>query len=299
MDKLQQMSVFSVVVETGGFARAARQLDLSPPVVTRAIADLESQLGVRLLTRTTRVVRVTEAGAAYAQECKSILAAVQSAEARALGEATSVRGGLRVTAPVTFGQMYFTGIVAEYLAKWPEADVSCLFVDRVVNLVEEGVDVAVRIGDLPDSSLVATRVGQVRRVLVASPTYLRSRGRPRDVGELKQHDVISTTALGDEVTWHFGPDGDRYSISLKPRFRSCSVGGSLAAAVHGVGIAQLLSYQVAEAIGNGQLELILRGTESHPEPVHVVHGESRQRTFKLRSFLDVAVERLRKCAALR
>lgn len=299
MDKLQSMSIFVSVVEAGGFAKAARLLDLSPPVVTRAVADLEATVGVRLLTRNTRVVRVTEPGAAYAQECKSILAAVQNAEARALGEASSVKGGLRITAPVTFGQMYLTPILAEYLGTWPEADLTCFFLDRVVNLVEEGFDAAIRIGPLPDSSLIASKVGSVRRVLIASPAYLNARGCPQSTADLKNHSLISTAALGEEATWYFGSGEHRHNIVFRPRLRSSTVLGSMTAAIHGTGIAQLLSYQVADSVASGKLRIILENSEGSREPVNVVYAETRQRTFKLRSFVDLVVERLRDCPALR
>ncbi|MBP8271021.1 MAG: LysR family transcriptional regulator, partial [Sphaerotilus sp.] len=155
MDRLQAMTTFVAVVETGGFASAARKLDLSPPVVTRAVAELESRLGLRLLTRTTRIVRVTEAGARFSDDCRRILAEIDDAEQAAMGEHQAPKGTLTITAPVMFGQLYVTPLLARYLKQWPQLDANCLFLDRVVNLLEEGVDVAVRIGELPDSSLHA------------------------------------------------------------------------------------------------------------------------------------------------
>lgn len=299
MDRLSAMSMFVSVVDAGGFAKAARQLDLSPPAVTRGIADLEAHLGVRLLTRTTRVVRVTDAGAAYAQECKAILAAIQGAEARATGDTKQVRGGLRVTAPVAFGQRILAPIFAEYLQTWPEADLTCLYFDRIVNLVEEGVDVAVRIGELPDSSLIASKVGHVRRVLVASPAYLKKRGAPKDLDQLHEHALITTTTMGEQSTWHFGSGSHRHSVTFRPRLRSTSVVAAGQAAIDGVGIAQLPRYVVAHAVADGQLQVLLEGCEGSPQPVHVVYAEARQQTCKLRRFIELVATRLREHPALR
>ena len=299
MDRLSAMSMFVSVVEAGGFAKAARQLNLSPPAVTRGIAELEAHLGVRLLTRTTRVVRVTDAGAAYAQECKAILAAIQGAEARAVGDTQVVRGELRVTAPVAFGQMILAPVFAEYLRTWPEADLTCLFFDRVVNLVEEGVDVAIRIGDLPDSSLIASKVGQVRRVLVASDAYLKARGVPASTEELPEHSLISTTTLAQQSTWHFGIGARRHSITFRPRLRSTSVLAAAQSAIDGTGIVQLPRYMVAQAVADGRLRLLLEQHECAPQPVHLVYAEARQQTCKLRRFIELVGTRLREHPALR
>jgi len=179
MDRLQAMTTFVAVVDSGGFASAARKLNQSPPVVTRAVAELEERLGLRLLTRTTRVVRVTDAGARFAEDCRRILADIEEAETAATGAHVAPRGTLLITAPVLFGQLYVTPILVSYLQQFPEVDVQCLFLDRVVNVVEEGIDVAVRIGELPDSSLRVIRVGRVRRVLVAAPPYLQARDLPQ------------------------------------------------------------------------------------------------------------------------
>jgi len=300
MDRLNAMSMFVSVVEAGGFARAARLMNLSPPAVTRGIADLEAHLGVRLLTRTTRVVRLTEAGAAYAEECKAILAAVQGAEARALGDAQSVRGELRVTAPVAFGQLCLAPILAEYLHQWPETRLTCLFFDRVVNLVEEGVDVAVRLGDLPDSSLIASQVGQVRRVLVASDDYLRRCGTPSGTESLREHALIATATatLGDQASWHFGVGARRHGISFRPRMRSTSLLAAAQAAIAGVGIAQLPRYVVAQAVQAGQLRLLLEDEEVAAQPVHVVYAQALRHACKLRRFIELVSTRLRQCPAL-
>ena len=201
MDRLQAMTTFVAVVESGGFASAARKLNLSPPVVTRAVAELEERLGLRLLTRTTRVVRVTDAGARFAEDCRRILADIEEAETVATGTHAAPRGTLTLTAPVLFGHLYVTPILVRYLQQYPEVDAQCLFLDRVVNVVEEGIDVAVRIGELPDSSLQAVRVGRVRRVLVAAPSYLKSQGVPLRPEDLAQHTVVSASGVTPVSEW--------------------------------------------------------------------------------------------------
>ena len=222
MDRLQAMTTFVAVVETGGFASAARKLDLSPPVVTRAVAELESRLGLRLLTRTTRIVRVTEAGARYADDCRRILAEIDEAEQAAQGEHQAPKGTLTITAPVMFGHLYVTPLLARYLLQWPQLDANCLFLDRVVNLLEEGVDVAVRIGELPDSSLHAARVGRVRRVLVASPAYAQAHGLPAHPRDLVDHALISAAGLAAQPEWQFGIGEQAFSQRVQPRMRSTS-----------------------------------------------------------------------------
>lgn len=298
MDRLQAMATFVAVVDSGGFASAARKLSLSPPVVTRAVAELEERLGLRLLTRTTRFVRVTEAGARYAEDCRRILAEVEEAETAAAGTLSTPRGTLTITAPVLFGQLYVTPILVSYLQQFPEVDAQCLFLDRVVNFVEEGIDVAVRIGELPDSSLQATRVGRVRRVLVAAPAYLDARGTPRRPEDLVDHSIVSAAGVNPVSEWRFTDDGKPLLQRLQPRMRTTTNDSAIAAAAAGLGIARLLSYQVAAHVGNGSLRVVLEEFEAAPLPVHVVHHEGRRATQKVRAFVDLAVDRLRSDPAL-
>jgi DNA-binding transcriptional LysR family regulator len=231
VDRLQAMGIFVAVVDHGGFASAARKLALSPPVVTRAVADLEQHLGQRLLTRTTRVVRVTEAGEGYAAECRRILADIARAEAEVGAQNLQPRGTLSLTAPVLFGQHYVTPVLADYLKRHPEVDAQCMFVDRIVNLVEEGLDLAVRIGELPDSSLKARRVGQVRRVVVASPAYLQAHGEPATPAELDSHRLIASTGANPAPEWRFtSPRGKLLVQRITARLRSTTVGAAITAA---------------------------------------------------------------------
>jgi DNA-binding transcriptional LysR family regulator len=299
MDRLQAMTAFVAVVDSGGFASAARKLNLSPPVVTRAVAELEERLGLRLLTRTTRVVRVTDAGARFADDCRRILADIDEAETAATGTHATPRGTLTLTAPVLFGQVYVTPILVSYLEQFPEVDAQCLFLDRVVNVVEEGIDVAVRIGELPDSSLQAVRVGRVRRVLVASPAYLQARGVPQRPDDLAGHTIVSAAGVNPVSEWRFNDAGTTHVQRLQPRMRTTTNDSAVAAALAGLGIARLLSYQVAAQVRSGALQVVLQAFETAPLPVHVVHHEGRRATQKVRAFVDLAVERLRGDPGLR
>ena len=298
MDRLQAMTTFVAVVDSGGFASAARKLNLSPPVVTRAVAELEERLGLRLLTRTTRIVRVTDAGARFAEDCRRILGDIEEAETAATGTHAAPRGTLTLTAPVLFGHLYVAPILVDYLQRYPEVEAQCLFLDRVVNVVEEGIDVAVRIGELPDSSLQATRVGRVRRVLVASPAYLKARGVPLRPEALTEHTIVSASAVTPVSEWRFNDAGRPLLQRLHPRMRTTTNDSAIAAAVAGLGITRLLSYQVAAHLKTGALHILLEDFEGAPLPVHVVHHEGRRATQKVRSFIDLAVETLRADPAL-
>lgn len=299
MDRLQAMSAFVTVVDCGGFASAARKLELSPPVVTRAVAELEQRLGLRLLTRTTRFVRVTEAGARFADDCRRILAEIDEAETAATGTHSAARGTLVLTAPVLFGHLYVVPMLVRYLQQYPEVDAQCLFLDRIVNLDEEGVDLAVRIGELPDSSMQAIRVGRVRQVLVAAPAYLQVHGVPAIPRDLTQHTLVSRGGAVPEVDWHFVEDGRNTSQRLHARMRTTSNDSAIAAAVAGFGITRLLSYQVAEHVQAGRLQIVLESFEMPALPIHVVHREGRRATQKVRGFIDLAVETLRANPTLR
>ena len=298
MDQFHLMTVFVAVVDTNGFAGAARKLKLSPPAVTRAINALERQLGVRLLTRTTRIVRVTEAGGRYAQDCRRILAELAEAGESASGTHGAPRGRLTLTAPVLFGSLFVTPIVAEYLQRFPEVNASCLFLDRVVNLLDEGVDVAVRIGELPDSSMQAVRVGQVRRVICASPGYLAQRGIPLTPDDLQAHCIVSANAVTPAPAWHLLDRGEPCVVKLQPRMTTTSNDAAVAAVAGGFGLTRLLSYQVAEHLRDGRLKTVLSEFEPAPLPVHVVHREGRNASQRVRAFLDLAIERLRASPAL-
>ncbi|KQP38263.1 LysR family transcriptional regulator [Methylobacterium sp. Leaf104] len=292
MDRWQAMRVFVRVAESGGFAGAARQLHMSPPAVTRAVAALEARIGARLLTRTTRSVRLTEAGGRYLEDCRRILAEIEEADAAAAGSYATPSGTLTVTAPVQFGRLYVLPVITEYLARHAAVSAQALFLDRVVNMIEEGADAGVRIGPLADSGLAAIRVGTVRRVLCAAPDYLDRHGTPATVRDLRGHAVIGSASTGLGADGRFGP-GPGGAVALRPRLTCTTIDSVLAAALAGQGIAQLLSYQVAPALAEGRLRLVLDDPEAAAMPVHVVSPEGRRAPAKVRAFIDLAVARLR------
>jgi DNA-binding transcriptional LysR family regulator len=287
------MKTFVTVVESGGFTAAARKLDMSLSVVSRIITDLEAHLGVRLLTRTTRVVRPTDTGAAYFENCKRILAEIEESELEAAGTHSAPRGHLVVTAPVLFGARHVTPIVVEYLQRYPEVDVSCLLLDRNVNFIDEGVDIGVRIGELPSSSLQAIAVGRVRRVVCAAPSYLDRHGIPQTPEDLLQHTLIQTTAVSTLAEWRFSDRGELRQIRFTPRLATTTNDSAISAAVAGLGVTRALSYQVAGELQDGRLRVLLADYEPPPLPIHVIHREGRHAMQKVRAFLDMAIERLR------
>ena len=298
MDKLHLINVFVAVVEANGFAGAARRLSISPPAVTRAVNELESHLGVRLLTRTTRVVRVTEPGARYAEDYRRILAEMAEADESVGLLHGAPRGRLVLTAPVLFGAKFVTAIVTEYLQRYPEMGVSCWFMGRLVNMMEEGVDVAVRIAELPDSSMQAVRVGQVRRVICAAPAYLERHGIPQIPDDLHEHCTIAVNPLTRTSEWRLVDKGEPRVVKLQPRLTTNGNEPAIAAALSGFGLTRVLSYQVAEYLRDGRLKTVLSEFEPAVLPVNLVHREGRHATRKARAFLDLAIERLRANPAL-
>jgi DNA-binding transcriptional LysR family regulator len=298
MDRFHLINVFVAVVDTNGFAGAARKLNMSPPAVTRAINELETHLGLRLLTRTTRTVRVTDAGERYVQDCKRILSEMLEADESVSGMHASPRGRLTVTAPVLFGGMYVTPIVTQYLNRYPDVTASCLFLDRVVNLLDEGVDVAIRIGELPDSTMQAIRVGQVRRVICAAPDYLAKNGIPISPDDLHSHTIVSASGVTPSPEWKLMEHGEPRNIRLQARMITTTNDSAVAAAINGFGLTRLLSYQVAKHLRTGKLKAVLPEFEPAALPVHVVHREGRQAPQRVRAFLDLAIERLRQDATL-
>lgn len=298
MDRFHLINVFVAVVDTSGFAAAARKLNISPPAVTRAINELENELGVRLLMRTTRTVRVTDVGARYAQDCRRILGELAEADESVSGTHSAPRGRLTLTAPVLFGSMFVTPIVTEYLQRYPDVSASCLFLDRVVNLLDEGVDVAVRIGELPDSSMQAIRVGQVRRVICASPAYLEQHGVPLVLADLQTHSIVSANAVTPAAEWRMVDQGTPCTVKLQPRLTTTTNDSAVTAVTGGFGLTRLLSYQVADHLRDGRLKTVLSEFEPAALPVHVVHREGRQAPQRVRAFLDLAIERLRSSSAL-
>lgn len=291
MDRWQAMRVFVRVAESGGFAAAARQLNMSPPAVTRAVAALENRIGARLLTRTTRSLMLTEAGGRYLEDCRRILADMEEAEALAAGAYATPSGTLTITAPVQFGRLYVLPAITDFLARYPAVGVRALFLDRVVNLIEEGADVGIRIGHLADSGLVAVRVGTVRRVLCAAPDYLDRHGTPQSMGDLHRHATIGLMGTRLSYERHSPAEGPTRGV-MQSRLICNTIDAVLAAALAGQGIASLLSYQVAPSVAEGRLRLVLDAPDAVPLPVHIVTLEGRRAPAKVRAFIDLAAARL-------
>ncbi|MDH7796191.1 MULTISPECIES: LysR family transcriptional regulator [unclassified Beijerinckia] len=292
MDRFQAMRLFARVADTGSFARAARELHVSPPAVTRAVTSLEELIGTRLFVRTTRTVTLTEAGARYLEDCHRILADVQEAEAAAAGSFATPSGTLTISAPALFGRIYVLPVVMDYLDLHAGVTAQTFLVDRVTNLLEEGIDVAIRIGHLPMSNLMASRVGTVRRVVCGSPDYFRRFGTPRTPADLPAHRLIGTNSAWSSSEWRFGQE-QKTSVRIAPRLLCNTNDAAIEAAVRGWGLTRVMSYQVAPLIAEGKLVAVLTDDEEEPLPIHVVHPEGRKVTAKVRTFVELATQRLR------
>ena len=297
-DRLQAMSVFVAVAEETGFASAARRLNLSPPSVTRAVSELEARLGCRLLHRTTRSVRLTDAGERYLADCRRILAEIDDADRHAAGLHTAPRGTVSVSASVRFGRMVVTPILLDLLDRYPEIAVRATFVDRIVHLLEEGIDVAVRIADLPDSSLSAIRVGTVRRVLCASPAYLTEHGEPLLPADLAAHEIIDFATMTPGGEWPFLVDGKRQTVRPRGRLQVNTADAAIAAVLAGRGITRVLSYMIRPHVEAGALAIVLADCEPPAVPVHVLHKEAGQTSARVRAVVDFLAQRLRADSAL-
>ena len=298
MDRFHLLKVFIAVAEEQGFAAAARRLNMSPPAVTRAIAGLEQQLNVKLLNRTTRFVRATDVGLRYLDDARRILADLSAADEAVTGINAEPQGHLAVTAPVMFGSLFVMPSIVRYLQLHPKMEVSAIFLDRVVNMLEEGIDVGVRIGQLPDSSMRARRVGSVRLVLCASPQYIQIHGLPQHPEALHQHTIIASKAGNNGLDWRF-PDGKTIkSVKVKPRLTVTTNDAAISSAIEGLGITRLLSYQIAEQLASGELKILLEDYEPEPRPVHIIHREGPNGSAKVRSLVDLLAEQLMNDPAL-
>ncbi|QCN99646.1 LysR family transcriptional regulator (plasmid) [Azospirillum argentinense] len=290
MDRLQAMRIFVKVAETESFAETARHLHLSAPAVTRAVAALEDLIGARLFVRTTRSVKVTEAGARYLEDCRRILSDITEAEAAAGGVYATPTGTLAVTASTLFGPIHVLPIVTEYLDRYPGMRARTFFVDRPVNIVEEGIDVAVRIGHLPDSGFTAIRVGTVRRVVCGAPAYFERHGVPQTPADLRHHRIALSTGAWASPEWRFARD---QRVTIDPVLQCNTNEAVIATAKAGWGLARVLHYQIGPALLAGELRIVLADHEEPPLPIHVLHPEGRHAPAKVRAFVDLAVARLR------
>lgn len=290
MDRWQAMRIFAKVAETESFAETARLMHLSAPAVTRAVASLEDLIGARLFVRTTRSVKMTQAGARYFDDCRRILADIAEAEAAAAGSYATPAGTLAVTAAAMFGQMYVLPIMTEYLDTYPTMSGRTFFIDRPVNIVEEGVDVAVRIGHLPDSGFTAIKVGSVRRVICGSPAYFEKHGVPSRPADLKGHRIAASTSAWASPEWRFAGD---QRVTIDATLHCNTNEAAIAVAKEGWGLTRVVHYQVGPALIAGDLQIVLADHEEPPLPIHVLYPEGRHAPAKVRTFVDLAVSRLR------
>jgi len=296
MDRIEAMRVFVAALDEGSLAGAGRRLGRSPAAVSRAIAFLEAHVGAELLHRTTRSMKLSEAGERYAAACRRVLIDLEEAELSAAGERAAPRGTLTISAPPISGEQILLPIIDAYLEAYPAVSVQLVLLDRHANLVEEGIDVALRIAELPDSSMVAVRVGgDVKRVVVASPRYLAEHPRIIEPADLAKHRIVTTTHFGQD-SWVFPPapgSSIARAIHFKPRLVVNSVRAALASAVGGYGVARLYTYHVADCVRDGSLRIVLRDAEPAPLPVHLVTPHGRAAIPKVRAFIDFAAPRLR------
>jgi DNA-binding transcriptional LysR family regulator len=297
MDRLEAMSMLVAVAEKGSLSAAARGLDVPLATLSRKISQLEAQLGTRLLMRTTRKLALTDAGIAYVAAARRILEQVDDAERQAAGEFTAPKGELVVTAPLMFGRVHVLPVVADFLAKFSDIGIRLVLADRNVDLIEDHVDMAVRIGKLPDSSMVATQIGVMRIVTCASPTILERRGIPRDPNDLMLLGLpcIAVDTHMPSPNWRFRKprSGAALDIAILPRLTVTTAEAAVQAAIRAVGVARLLHYQAVEGVERGKLEIVLESYEPEAVPVHLVHASRGQMPLKMRHFLDFAAPRLK------
>lgn len=298
MDRLEAMSILVASVEAGSFSAAGRRLGMPLPTVSRKVAELEAHLNTQLLVRSTRKLQLTEAGVAYVAASRRILEQVYEQESQASGEYTVPRGTLVMTAPIVFGRLHVVPLVSEFLANFPQINVQLTLSDQTISIIDENIDLAVRVGALPDSALVATKVGDIRRVVCASPDYLAAHGTPRKPEDLADHMCVTFTGLASGATWLFNSSA-RVGKGARPlcRLKINTAESAIDAAVAGVGLTNVLSYQVARPVAEGKLKVVLSEYEPDPVPVHLVHAGQALPPLKLRRFMDFAAPRMRKSLA--
>jgi DNA-binding transcriptional LysR family regulator len=293
MDRLEGMSIVLAVAEAGSLSAAARRQKMPLATVSRKVSELEAHLRTKLFNRSSRVLVPTDEGRSYIAAAKRILADVAEAERAASGEYTTPRGELSVSAPVALGRLHLQPVLVEFLAAFPEVDIQLGLQDQAVNLLEEHVDVALRIGPHADSSLIAVRVGEIRRVMCASPAYLKSRGTPKSPDDLSAHDCISFPPIQMPSIWRFKREQTDYAVPVRSRLVVSNLESACDAARAGIGITVVFSYHVAEAIKSGELVPLLADFQPPPLPISFMYSPNRFMPVKLRAFLDFAVPRLK------
>ncbi|MCS0503377.1 LysR family transcriptional regulator [Ancylobacter mangrovi] len=293
MDRFEAMSVLLAVVEAGSLSAGARRLHAPLATVSRKVSDLEKHLGVRLVLRTSRGLALTDEGRAFVAASRRILEELEAAERQATGDYGALRGGLHVTAPIAFGERHLLPIALDFLKEQPEIKLRLSLVDRQISLADEHVDVALRIGHLADSALIASRVGEVRRVLCASPAYLARRGLPRRPDDLAEHDGISFQGFATAPEWRYRRDSVAFAVEPRPKLAVNTTAAAIQAALAGLGIIRVLSYQVSDELRSGELQVLLPEFAPEPLPVNLIYTPADPLPLKVRSFLDWAVPRLR------
>lgn len=294
MDRFEAMRTLVAAIDGGSLSAASRALNVPLPTISRRVSDLEARLGSQLLVRTTRRLVLTDAGAAYVASARRILEELAEAERAAAGEYRVPRGELTVTAPILFGKLHLAPLVHAFLSAYPQVDVRLVLSDSVIELAEARVDVALRVGALPDSALVARRLGEVGWVIVAAPEYLVRRGTPVAPAEIAAHDCIAFEAFQRQRDWPLLSDGRVTSVAIHPRFSVNTADAVVEAAIAGLGLARVLSYQAAAAASAGLLVPVLGQCASPPQPVHLVHPPHQHQPLKLRAFLDFVAPRLQR-----
>jgi DNA-binding transcriptional LysR family regulator len=293
MDRLESMAILVAAAEAGSLSAASRRLGTSLATVSRKVAELEAHLKTRLLNRTSRRLTLTDAGQSYLAACRQILEQIEEAERAASGEYSTPKGDLVITAPVVFGRLHVLPVATEFLQAYPDIDIRLVLADRLANLLEEHVDLALRIGELPDSSLIATQVGTIRRVLCASPGYFAAHGLPAKPDDLATHHCITFEGLMSPERWRFGSGRTETTVRIHSRLVVNTAEAAIDAAIAGLGITRVLSYQAARAQRDGALVIALAPFEPPPWPVHLVFSSAGLLPLKLRAFLDFAAPRLK------
>ena len=293
MDRFRAMQVFRESVESGSFSAAGRKLGMPLATVSRMIAELEAHLKTRLLNRSTRHIALTDAGRSYLTACKQILEQLNEAERAAAGEYTAPRGELTITTPIMFGRLHVLPVISEFLRAYPDIDIRLTQSDRLLHLLNEHVDLAIRIGPLPDSGLIASRVGTIRQVVCASAAYLDVKGTPLTPEDLATHDCIAFEGSRSRTEWVFGSGQSQRSVSIHTRLTVNTADAAIDAAIAGLGVTSVLSYQVASLVRSGAMRIVLESYEPPPWPVHLLYGIQGLVPLKLRAFLDFAAPRLR------
>jgi DNA-binding transcriptional LysR family regulator len=293
MDRLEAMSILVTATDAGSLSAAARRLGTPLATVSRKVSELEAHLNTRLLNRSSRRLTLTEAGQSYVAACKRILDDVEEAERAASGEYSAPRGDLIITAPIVFGRLHVLPVVTAFLEAYPEINIRLVQADRTANLAEEHIDLAVRIGELPDSSMIAVRIGTIRRVVCGSPAYLAARGIPRHPSDLAAHDCIAFEGPVSLSAWTFVTGNSETTVTVRPRLSVNTAEAAIDAAVAGLGLTRVLSYQTASARHAGTLALVLEEFELTPWPVSLVYPARQLLPLKLRAFIDFAAPRLK------